>query len=82
MKITPAHDFNDHAMGERHALSAPVILDENACLCGRTPAPFHGLSASLHGKKLWRALSEMGVLEAMKSHVHAVPVSERSGEVD
>jgi len=32
VKITPAHDFNDYAMGQRHDLSMINILDKNAAI--------------------------------------------------
>ncbi len=45
VKITPAHDFNDFAMAQRHSLSALAVFDNNAAL---SPAPFLFMAAGSH----------------------------------
>ncbi|MGB0223043.1 MAG: class I tRNA ligase family protein, partial [Luminiphilus sp.] len=42
VKITPAHDFNDYALGERHNLGVINVLDENAHLNDAVPVQFAG----------------------------------------
>ena len=43
VKITPAHDFNDYAMGERHQLPKINILTANAAINDAAPERFRGL---------------------------------------
>jgi isoleucyl-tRNA synthetase len=45
VKVTPAHDPNDFAIGQRHNLPAPVILDETAHV-NLPGSPYHGLASS------------------------------------
>ena len=43
VKITPAHDFNDYELGQRHDLPLINILDENASLNEAVPERYRGL---------------------------------------
>jgi valyl-tRNA synthetase len=42
VKITPAHDFNDYAMGERHNLPKINIMTASAALNDAVPERFRG----------------------------------------
>ena len=44
MKITPAHDFNDYAVGQRHDLPLLNIFTEDARINDSAPEAFRGLS--------------------------------------
>ena len=43
VKITPAHDFNDHAIGQRHGLEGVNIFTSDAAINEHGPAAYHGL---------------------------------------
>ncbi|MBO0710519.1 MAG: valine--tRNA ligase [Acetobacteraceae bacterium] len=95
VKITPAHDFNDFAVGQRHGLPMPSILDREAriVLAEIAPdiAPVAGVAdpeflPRLEGEDRFDArraivaeLERLGLLEATKPHTHQVPHGDRSG---
>src|SRR3954466_14904205 len=43
VKITPAHDFNDYQIGQRHQLEPVNVLTLNASINENGPAPYRGL---------------------------------------
>ena len=88
VKITPAHDFNDFAVGQRHGLAMPSVLDRE----GRVTLDeieLSGDAAFVRGlagqdrlaarKALVAELEAMGVLEKVEPHRHQVPHGDRSG---
>lgn len=80
VKITPAHDPNDFAMGQRHDLPMPVVLDESGRVTG-TGTEFDGLDRAEARERIRLALEEQGRIVARKApYVHSVGHSERSGE--
>ncbi len=93
VKITPAHDFNDFEVGERHALPMPSVLDRQArvTLAEIAPRAVPGVAdpdfaASLDGqdrfvaRKLIAAeLERLGLLERVEAHTHQVPHGDRGG---
>ncbi|MBC3185055.1 valine--tRNA ligase [Corynebacterium sp. zg-331] len=80
VKITPAHDPNDYAMGQRHGLDMPTIMDETGHIAG-TGTRFDGLSREEAREALREALREQGrIVKEVRPYVHSVGHSERSGE--
>src|SRR5271165_507224 len=97
VKITPAHDFNDFAVGQRHNLPMPSVLDLRAHVMLAeiadvlTPVP--GIAdptfvRSLEGRDRTEArklivaeLERLGLLEKVEAHTHAVPHADRGGAV-
>jgi valyl-tRNA synthetase len=93
VKITPAHDFNDFEVGERHALPMPSILDRQArvTLAEIELSQIQGLSdpsfvRSLEGMSREAArttivaeLQRLDLLEKIEPHTHQVPHGDRSG---
>ncbi|MCP4922409.1 MAG: valine--tRNA ligase [bacterium] len=79
VKITPAHDFNDFEVGQRHSLEMLTILDENAFLNEKVPEDFQGLSRETAREKVVKALQEKGLLGQIEETIHMVPHGERSG---
>ena len=88
VKITPAHDFNDFAVGQRHALPMPSVLDREGRvtldeleLADATPF-VHGLAGQdrfAARKAIVAELDAIGALEKTEPHRHAVPHGDRSG---
>ena len=88
VKITPAHDFNDFAVGQRHNLPMPSILDREGkvtlaevkdSLTGTTVDALDGLDRFAARKEIVRLLEEHGALEKVEPHRHQVPHGDRSG---
>ena len=95
VKITPAHDFNDFAVGQRHALPMPSILDREArvslaeiadALAGVPGIADPAFVRGLDGKDRFAArkdivakLEELGLLPRIEPHTHQVPHGDRSG---
>lgn len=81
VKITPAHDFNDYAMGERHNLPMINILTADACINENAPEAFRGLDRFDARKAVVSAMDSMGLLEKVEDHTLKVPRGDRSGVV-
>ncbi|BDH56732.1 valine--tRNA ligase [Tsukamurella sp. PLM1] len=80
VKITPAHDPNDFALGQRHGLPMPTIMDETAHIIG-TGTQFDGLDRFAARKAIREALAEQGrIVKEVRPYRHSVGHSERSGE--
>ncbi|MGE5545520.1 MAG: valine--tRNA ligase [Solirubrobacterales bacterium] len=81
VKITPAHDFNDFAVGSRHGLPMINILDRDAKITGDVPAEYQGLDRYDARKKVVATFEELGLLDKIEPHTHMVPYGDRSGVV-
>ena len=81
VKITPAHDFNDYAMGERHQLPVINILTEDAHLNDDVPEPFRGMDRYEGRQAVVEAMDALGLLEKVEDHRLRVPRGDRSGVV-
>lgn len=79
VKITPAHDFNDFEVGKRHKLPMINIFDQNAHMNENAPEKYRGMERFEARKTIVADLDELGVLEKIESHTHAVPHGDRSG---
>ncbi|MCF1712438.1 valine--tRNA ligase [Corynebacterium argentoratense] len=80
VKITPAHDPNDYALGVRHNLDMPTVMDSKGRISG-TGTQFDGMDRFEARVKIREALAEQGRIVAEKRpYVHSVGHSERSGE--
>ena len=81
VKITPAHDPNDFAMGQRHDLDMPEVIDATGTIAG-TGTRFDGMDRFEARKAVTEALREQGrIVKEIRPYVHSVGHSERSGEV-
>jgi len=95
VKITPAHDFNDFAVGKRHNLAMPSVLDADghvflgeieADLAAVEGVAEPGFVRSLAGQDRFAArkaivaeLERLELVETIEPHTHAVPHGDRSG---
>jgi len=92
VKATPAHDPNDFEMGQRHNLDEVIMLDKHGQIypvCKKVtkdglqdelkvPDSIAGLDRFEARKKMVTLLDEMGQLEKVEDHLHAVGHSYRS----
>jgi valyl-tRNA synthetase len=80
VKITPAHDFNDHATGKRHGLEQITILNLDGTMNDKA-GQFAGLDRFVARKAVKKALEEKGLVRGTKPHELVLPRSERSGSI-
>jgi valyl-tRNA synthetase len=71
VKVTPAHDPNDFALGQRHNLPSINVMDETAHI-NSEGGPYAGLDRYAARKKIVADLEERGLLAGIKDHVHNV----------
>jgi valyl-tRNA synthetase len=81
VKITPAHDFNDYAVGQRHNLAMPSIMTLDAKIVDDAPEAYRGLDRFVARKKIVADLEAQGLLEQVKPHKLMVPRGDRTGVV-
>ncbi len=81
VKITPAHDFNDYDMGQRHKLPLINILTPDAYLNENCPEKYQGLERFAARKQILRDLDDAGLLEKIADHRLSIPKGERSGAI-
>jgi valyl-tRNA synthetase len=81
VKITPAHDFNDYAVGQRHKLPMLSILTLDAKIVDEAPEAYRGLDRFAARKKIVADLEAQGLLEQVKPHKLMVPRGDRTGVV-
>jgi valyl-tRNA synthetase len=80
VKVTPAHDPNDFAIGKRHNLPNPSILDETAHV-DLPGSPYDGLDRYAARERIVADLEALGLLEAIKEHTNSIGLSQRTGVV-
>ena len=71
VKVTPAHDPNDFALGERHHLPSIDVMDTTAHI-NENGGAYAGLDRYVARKKIVADLEEQGLLAGIKDHVHNV----------
>jgi len=81
VKITPAHDFNDYAIGQRHGLAPVTIFTLDAKVNDNAPETYRGLDRYDARKRVLADLEAAGLLVETKAHKLQVPVSQRSDAV-
>lgn len=81
VKITPAHDFNDYAMGQRHQLEMISVLTLDAKINENAPAAYQGMDRFVARKQIVADLDAMGLLESVKPHKLMVPRGDRTNVV-
>ncbi|MCK6406508.1 MAG: valine--tRNA ligase [Rhodocyclaceae bacterium] len=81
VKVTPAHDFNDYAVGQRHGLPIISILTLDAKINDNAPEEYRGLDRFDARKAVVADLEALGVLEKTDKHKLKVPRGDRTGVV-
>jgi valyl-tRNA synthetase len=77
VKVTPAHDPNDFAIGQRHGLPAISVMDETAHMNSEAGV-YAGLDRYEARKRVLADLEAQGLLGAVKDHVNSVGKCDRS----
>ena len=81
VKITPAHDFNDYQVGQRHDLPLLNILNFDATINKNAPEAFQGQLRYEARKAVVAEMERLGLLVEIKPHQLMVPRGDRSGDV-
>ena len=81
VKITPAHDFNDYAVGQRHGLGTCNIFTIDAAINDNGPEAYRGMDRYAARKQIIADLERAGLLEKTEPHRHVVPRGDRSHAV-
>ena len=81
VKVTPAHDFNDYAVGQRHGLEMISILTLDAHIADTAPEAYQGLERFAARKQVVADLEAQGFLHAVKPHKLMVPRGDRTNTV-
>ncbi|MEM8613763.1 MAG: valine--tRNA ligase [Cyanobacteria bacterium P01_H01_bin.105] len=76
VKVTPAHDPNDFAMGERHNLPMITIMNKDGSM-NEHAGRFEGLDRFEARKQVVAALDEVDALVRIEDYQHSVPYSDR-----
>ena len=80
LKITPAHDFNDYEIGQRHGLPLINILNKDATL-NENAGAYAGLDRFVARERLWADMEAAVMTVKVENIRHAVPRSQRGGEI-
>ncbi|MBO7717908.1 valine--tRNA ligase [Candidatus Saccharibacteria bacterium] len=80
VKITPAHDFDDFQVGERHNLPRLQVIAEDGTMVN-VPEKYNGLTASECRKEVLKDLKRQGLLKGEKKIEHSVAHCYKCGTV-
>jgi valyl-tRNA synthetase len=81
VKITPAHDFNDWEVGQRHNLAPIQVLNLDATINANAPEKYRGLDRYAARKAVLADLAAAGLVVSEKAHRMVVPRCGRTGEI-
>jgi len=81
LKITPAHDFNDYAVGQRHKLPQLAVMDLKAKMNENAPQAYRGLDRFEARKRIIADLKSKNLLVSEKPYRLRVPRSGRTGVI-
>jgi valyl-tRNA synthetase len=72
VKVTPAHDPNDYAMGLRHELPLVKVIDQHARMTADAGAEFEGLDRYEAREKVVARFEELGLLEKVSDYEFSI----------
>ncbi len=81
VKITPAHDFNDYEVGQRHEMEVINLFTIDAIMNENAPPAYQGLDRFEAREKIVDDLDAGGLLVRAEDHVYKRPYGDRSGVV-
>jgi valyl-tRNA synthetase len=81
VKITPAHDFNDYEVAQRHGLPLINIMTPEAALNDNVPVAYRGLDRNVARTRILADLDALGLIELTEPHKLVVPRGDRSNAV-
>ena len=81
LKVTPAHDFNDYEIGQRHDLRTVNILTKQARINENAPEAYQGLDRTAARKRIVQDLEAKDLLVSVEAHKLQIPRGERSTRI-
>ena len=81
VKITPAHDFDDFEVGERHDLPRIQVIGEDGRMLEAAGEKYAGMTTEECRKQVLKDLKEPGYLRGEKEIVHSVAHCYKCGAV-
>ena len=81
VKVTPAHDANDYAVGQRHKLPMIGVLNLDVTVNDHAPEAYRGLDRFVARKQIVADLEAQGFLAEVKKHKLMVPRCARTGQI-
>ncbi len=81
VKITPAHDFNDYEIGQRHSLEIINILTDDAIINTNAPDKYQGLDRFDARKEVIKDLQDQNLIEKIDPHTLMVPRGDRTNSI-
>ena len=81
VKVTPAHDANDYAVGQRHGLPMIGVLNLDATINDEAPEKYRGQNRFVARKAIVADLDAQGLLIETKKHKLMVPRCARTGQI-
>ncbi|MBT4937416.1 class I tRNA ligase family protein, partial [Candidatus Peregrinibacteria bacterium] len=81
VKVTPAHDALDYAIGKRYGLAEIQVIGLDGKMTKECPDEFQGLSTSEAQKKVIEQLKNLDLLGKIKKHVKPLSKHDRCGKV-
>jgi len=81
VKITPAHDFNDYEIGQRHKLENINILTDDAKINLNAPKAYQNLDRFIARKAVVKDLEKQNLIEKIDPHTMMVPRGDRTNTV-
>jgi valyl-tRNA synthetase len=81
LKVTPAHDFNDFEIGNRHKLEFINIFEKNGKLNHKVPKELVGKDRFDARSTIIKKLKEKNLLEKIENIKNAVPYGDRSNTI-
>lgn len=81
LKITPAHDFNDNEVGERHQLPLVNVFTAEAAINENAPASYRGLDRFVARERIVDDLKKLDLLERIEDYKVQLPRGERSNAI-
>lgn len=81
VKITPAHDFNDYEVGQRHGLEKINIFNDDAKINSNAPEKYQGLDRFEARQQIIADIDAAGLLEKVEDHLLKIPRGDRSGVI-
>ncbi|KAK3087824.1 hypothetical protein FSP39_011139, partial [Pinctada imbricata] len=80
VKITPAHDFKDHDLAQRHGLESISVIDKLGNMENNT-GKFKGMKRFHAREAVKEELKGLGLYKETKPHEMVIPLCSRSGDV-
>ena len=81
VKITPAHDFNDYEIGQRHNLEIINVLTNDAKINSNAPSKYQGLDRFDARKLIVDDLEKQNLIEKINPHTFMVPRGDRTNSI-